>query len=83
MELNGCPHYMLKEIREVPSSIIKTADAYICTRDKIKRYLTGADRIIITGCGTAYNSGLIGKRYIESFARIPVEVETAGECRYK
>ena len=82
-ELNGCPHYMLKEIREVPSSIIKTADAYICTRDKIKRYLTGADRIIITGCGTAYNSGLIGKRYIESFARIPVEVETAGEFRYK
>lgn len=83
LELNGCPHYMLKEIREVPSSIIKTADAYICTRDKIKRYLTGADRIIITGCGTAYNSGLIGKRYIESFARIPVEVETAGEFRYK
>lgn len=83
LDLNGCPHYMLKEINEVPESVIKTADAYICTQDKIKQYLLNIDRIIITGCGTAYNSGLIGKRYIESFAQIPVEVETAGEFRYK
>ena len=83
LELNGCPHYMLKEIREVPLSITRTCDAYICTADKLKGYLADLDRIIITGCGTAYNSGLIGKRYFESFARIPVEVETAGEFRYK
>ena len=83
LDLNGCPHYMLKEIREVPLSITKTCDAYICTADKLKDYLSGLDRIIITGCGTAYNSGLIGKRYLECFARIPVEVETAGEFRYK
>lgn len=83
LDLNGCPHYMLKEIKEVPASIERTADAYICALDNIRRYLVGLDRIIITGCGTAYNSGLIGKRYIESFARIPVEVETAGEFRYK
>ncbi len=83
LDLNGCPHYMLKEIREVPQSIYKTCDAYICTSDKIRNYLDGIKRIIITGCGTAYNSGLIGKRYFESFARIPVEVETAGEFRYK
>lgn len=83
LDLNGCPHYMLKEIREVPLSITRTAEAYICAQDEISRYLKDIDRIIITGCGTAYNSGLIGKRYIESFARIPVEVETAGEFRYK
>ena len=83
LDLQGCPHYMLKEIREVPQSITKTCDAYICTDDKLKSYLSGLERIIITGCGTAYNSGLIGKRYFESFARLPVEVETAGEFRYK
>ena len=83
LELNGCPHYMLKEIREVPLSITRTCDAYICTDEKLKNYLQGLDRIIITGCGTAYNSGLIGKRYFECFAHIPVEVETAGEFRYK
>ena len=83
LDLNGCPHYMLKEINEVPLSITKTCDAYICTEEKVKGILADLDRIIITGCGTAYNSGLIGKRYFESFARIPVEVETAGEFRYK
>ncbi|MDE7440319.1 MAG: glutamine--fructose-6-phosphate transaminase (isomerizing) [Clostridia bacterium] len=83
LDLNGCPHYMLKEIREVPQSVTKTCDAYVCTSDKLRKYLKGIERIIITGCGTAYNSGLIGKRYFESFAGIPVEVETAGEFRYK
>ena len=83
LDLNGCPHYMLKEIREVPKSITRTSDAYICTEDKLKDYFHGLERIIITGCGTAYNSGLIGKRYFECFAGIPVEVETAGEFRYK
>ena len=83
LDLNGCPHYMLKEIREVPLSITKTCDAYVCAEEKVKGYLCNPDRIIITGCGTAYNSGLIGKRYFECFARIPVEVETAGEFRYK
>ena len=83
LDLQGCPHYMLKEIREVPKSITRTCDAYICTAEKIKGYLSGLERIIITGCGTAYNSGLIGKRYFECFAHIPVEVETAGEFRYK
>ena len=83
LDLQGCPHYMLKEIREVPGSIIRTCDAYICTQDKLKGYLEDLERIIIVGCGTAYNSGLIGKRYFECFAHIPVEVETAGEFRYK
>ncbi len=83
LDLHGCPHYMLKEIREVPQSILKTCEAYICTSDKLRNYLKGIERIIITGCGTAYNSGLIGKRYFENFAHIPVEVETAGEFRYK
>ncbi len=83
LDLGSCPHYMLKEINEVPTSITKTCQAFICTYDNIKSYLSGIKRIIITGCGTAYNSGLIGKRYFESFARVPVEVETAGEFRYK
>ena len=83
LDLKGCPHYMYKEIRESPQTIRATCDAYACTCEGIKQYLSGIDRVIITGCGTAYNSGLIGKRYFESFARIPAEVETAGEFRYK
>ena len=82
-DLGDCPHYMLKELREVPASIKNTASAFYEASDSFKDVISGADRIIILGCGTAYHAGLLGKRYIESFARIPVEAENAGEFRYK
>lgn len=83
LDLGNCPHYMLKELREVPASIKNTASAFPEIEKDLKEALYGVDRIILVGCGTAYHAGLIGKRYIESFARIPAEVETAGEFRYK
>ena len=82
-DLGNCPHYMLKELREVPASIKNTASAFFDIADSFKKVISGADRIIMLGCGTAYHAGLLGKRYIESFARIPVEAENAGEFRYK
>lgn len=83
LDLGGCPHYMLKEIREVPASVERTRLAYVTVESKVKEVLRGVKRVIITGCGTAYNSGLIAKRYIESFVKIPAEAEIAGEFRYK
>ncbi len=81
--LNGCPHYMLKEIRENPTAVQNTVAAFSGVKSGLEKILSGVDRIIITGCGTAYNSGLVAKRYIERFARIPAEAEIAGEFRYK
>lgn len=83
LDLNGCPHYMLKEIREVPASVVNTCNSYSSCAEEVEKILRGCDRVIIVGCGTAYNSGLIAKRYIENFARIPAEAEIAGEFRYK
>lgn len=83
LELGDCPHYMLKEIREVPASVVNTCAAFQSVEGGLKQTLRGVARVIITGCGTAYNSGLVAKRYIEKFARIPAEVEIAGEFRYK
>ena len=40
-------------------------------------------RISIVGCGTAYMAGLIGKYWIERFARLPVEIDVASEYRYR
>ena len=82
-DLGNCPHYMLKELREVPASIKNTASAFFDVSESFKNVIAGAERIIVLGCGTAYHAGLLGKRYIESFARIPVEAENAGEFRYK
>ncbi len=81
--LDGCPHYMLKELRETPLSVEATARAFGDIKEKLSSVLQGVKRIILTGCGTAYHAALIGKRYIELFARIPAECETAGEFRYK
>ena len=83
LELGDCPHYMLKEIYEVPASVERTCAGYFTVEKKVSEVLRGIDRIIIVGCGTAYNSGLVAKRYIESFARMPAEAEIAGEFRYK
>ncbi|MDE5943081.1 MAG: glutamine--fructose-6-phosphate transaminase (isomerizing), partial [Clostridia bacterium] len=83
LELGGCPHYMLKEIREVPRAISNTCAVFHTAEGELKNICLGINRVILTGCGTAYNSGLVAKRYIEQFARIPCEAEIAGEFRYK
>lgn len=81
--LDGCPHYMLKELRETPLSVEATARAFAGVKDGLAAVLKGVKRVVLTGCGTAYHAALIGKRYVECFARIPAECETAGEFRYK
>ena len=84
-------HFMQKEIHEQPQSLSDT----LVGRVDFKNYrVTLPDlnlneekakkikRIFITGCGTAYHAGLLGKIMIESIARIPVEVSVASEFRY-
>ena len=34
-------------------------------------------------CGTAYMAGLVGKYWIERWARLPVEIDVASEYRYR
>lgn len=81
--LGGNPHYMIKEICEVPASVEKTAAAFEAVRSKIEGLADGVKRVVFVGCGTAYNACLIAKRYVEIFARIPADAEIAGEFRYK
>lgn len=83
LDLGGFPHYMIKEIHEAPASIKNTAAAFCDVEERLKRAFAGVNRIILTGCGTAYHAGLAGKRFFERFARVPAEVENAGEFRYK
>lgn len=83
LDLGGYPHYMLKELHEIPVAVENTAKAFEGVSAKLKSALNGVDRIILVGCGTAYHAGLAGKRYFEQFARMPAECDTAGEFRYK
>ena len=92
IEKGGYPHFMLKEIFEQPECLIN------CMRGRInidndnvtlsaiidhRQRLLNAKRIIIVACGTSWHAGLIGKQLLETFCRIPVDVEYASEFRYR
>ena len=92
IEKGGFPHFMLKEIFEQPECLTN------CMRGRInveadhvtlsalidyRKQLLQAKRVLIVACGTSWHAGLIGKQLIETFARVPVEVEYASEFRYR
>ena len=85
-ERGGYSHFMLKEIFEQPKAISDTLlerfqGAHIEIAELSK--IASPDRILILACGTAYHAGLIGKYALETWAKIPVDVELASEFRYR
>lgn len=92
IEKGGYSHFMLKEIFDQPECLGNCMRGRINTEANnvtlsavidYKKYLLNAKRIIIVACGTSWHAGLIGKQVLESFCRIPVEVEYASEFRYR
>lgn len=92
VNLEGYPHYMLKEIFEQPQSIRNAlrgrldkdnATAKFGGLNLTTQQLRGIERIILTGCGTSWHSALVGEYLVEELARVPVEVEYASELRYR
>ncbi len=92
LEKGGYPHFMLKEIFEQPDCIrdcmrgrinVDANNAVLSAVIDHKEKLLSAKRFIIVACGTSWHAGLIGKHLIESYCRIPVEVEYASEFRYR
>ena len=91
-EKGGYDHYMLKEIYEQPEAIKNTMRGRLDTHrgtallsglNLSPRELVDIQRLLIVGCGTSMNAGLIGEYAVEDFAGIPAEVEQAAEFRYR
>jgi len=92
IEKGDFAHFMLKEIFEQPKTIEDTFRGRI-SPDHTSLVLGGlidifptilrAKRIIIIGCGTSWHAALVGEYLIETYARIPVEVDYASEFRYR
>lgn len=81
--------FMKKEIWEQPGVIEKNIPVLkslingdSCELKKLVKKYGIPERIIIVGCGTSWNAGLIGKIYLEKFAKIITQVEYASEFRY-
>ncbi|MEV7609843.1 glutamine--fructose-6-phosphate transaminase (isomerizing) [Microbacterium sp. NPDC089320] len=89
-EKGGWSSFMAKEVAEQPEAVantirgrIQNGQVVIPELDGLDELFLGINRIIITACGTAAYSALVGKYAIEQWARIPVDVELAHEFRYR
>ncbi|MCI1017439.1 glutamine--fructose-6-phosphate transaminase (isomerizing) [Microbacterium sp. C5A9] len=89
-EKGGWSSFMAKEVAEQPEAVantlrgrIRDGQVVIPELDGLDELFLGINRIIITACGTAAYSALVGKYAIEQWARVPVDVELAHEFRYR
>jgi len=91
-EKGGFEHFMLKEIHEQPDSIRNTirgrlddsmGTAILSGLALTPRELSSIERVVILGCGTSLNAGMVGKYYFEELADLPTDVEQAAEYRYR
>ena len=91
-EKGGYEHFMIKEIYEQPKAIRETMTSRLAKDNSHiifeelkwnKAEMAAVTKIVVVACGTAYHAAIVGKYYIESLARIPVEVDVASEFRYR
>lgn len=87
-ELGPYRHYMQKEIFEQPRAVGDTLqDIESITPelfgDDAYKVFNDIDNVLILACGTSYYAGLTARYWIESIAKIPVNVEIASEYRYR
>jgi glutamine---fructose-6-phosphate transaminase (isomerizing) len=82
-------HFMAKEIHEQPEVISHTLGSFIDFAEGRVHLpnlgLNAAEitKVTISACGTAYYAGIVGKYWLERYARIPVEIDVASEFRYR
>lgn len=87
---DGFEHYMLKEIMEQPvavertvKSLVKNKTVYLPDSSIDDEFFKENIReIIFVACGSAYHTGLVGKRVVEKLCKIPCRAEIASEFRY-
>jgi glutamine---fructose-6-phosphate transaminase (isomerizing) len=91
-EKAGYPAFMLKEIYEQPEVVRNTLRERTDPEDYTihipelglkDRDLAGLSRLCFVACGTSWHAALVGKYLVETFARLPVEVDIASEFRYR
>ncbi|MCB0865986.1 MAG: glutamine--fructose-6-phosphate transaminase (isomerizing) [Solirubrobacterales bacterium] len=90
-ERGGYPTFMMKEIHEQPDAVAETITDRLPEVDSVDlselkltpEQAAEVRRIVIVACGTSYHAGLTGRYAIETWARIPVEMDVASEYRYR
>ena len=85
-------HFMLKEIHEQPDGALDTIRGrYLIDPPRVAlddlpfsaEQVRAFTRVVLVGMGTSMYAAMVGRHYIERFARIPAEVDNAAEFRYR
>jgi len=85
-------HFMLKEIHEQPEVALDALRGrYLHDPPRVEldelgidaARLASIDRVVLIGMGTSMHAAMVGRHYIERYARIPAEVDNAAEFRYR
>jgi glucosamine--fructose-6-phosphate aminotransferase (isomerizing) len=85
--LGGYPDFMAKEIAEQPEVARRLLHGRCGGEDPLPELpeaaAARAGRVFVVACGTSYHAGLFAKGLVESWARVPVEVDVASEFNYR
>ena len=86
-------HFMLKEIHEQPDAALDAMRGRYLTgphrADLGGEIPLGAERaaalrrVVLVGMGTSQYAAMLGRHYVERFARLPAEVDNASEFGYR
>ena len=87
----GYPHFMLKEIHEEGEAVRNairghfddTGNVRFPDFDLTDRQLLSFERVAVVGAGSSLIAATAAKYLIEELARLPVDVESASELRYR
>ena len=89
-EKGGWSSFMAKEVSEEPEAVANTirgriheGRVEIPELEGMDDFLADIDRILVIACGTAAYAGMVGKYALETWTRVPVDVELAHEFRYR
>jgi glucosamine--fructose-6-phosphate aminotransferase (isomerizing) len=82
-------HFMEKELHEHPAVIGDSLHRMVDPGSRAVALpdlgfdLATVPRFTMTACGSAYYAGLVGRNWIETLARVPVDADVASEFRYR
>ncbi|MPZ99293.1 MAG: glutamine--fructose-6-phosphate transaminase (isomerizing) [Dehalococcoidia bacterium] len=88
----GYKHFMLKEVHEQPVTVLDAMRGrYLLHPARVEmdglpftvEQVRALTRVVIVGMGTSMHAAMVGRHYIERFARIPAEVDNSAEFRYR
>lgn len=91
-QLNGFPHYMLKEIYEQPDTIRNAMRGRIDILEGVPKLggimpvwddLRNCKNMVLLGCGTSFYAALAGRYIFERLTDLDVDAELASEFRYR